>query len=376
MVKNTSSNPIIDVDYNSSKAIMEKLLASQEKKLISLYRGQQVEGEVITKSDKEIILDVGAKSEGILKSGDLSQNQLDELKIGDKLKTFVSQVENESGQVILSLNHPAPLQPRGFSRGSKINWSKFIQAQNQNTKLKGKVLEINKGGLIVEVDAIRGFLPNSQVGYDALSKAGTGMEGLLDKDILVSVIEIDSENNRLIFSQRGQVSEDIKTQLKNFKPSQDIKGKIVTILPFGLIVDISGIEGIVFISDVAWEKIDDLTSKFSVNQEIEAKVLGLDEDLGRLNLSLKHLTEDPFDKLTKDYKEDEVVKGEVSEIDSNGVIVKLKDGVEGFIPSSKIGSTQFEVGKSITLLVDSVDKNRRRVNLAPMITSTAGLIYK
>lgn len=356
--------------------VMGKLLASQKSELVSVYRGLKVEGEVISISDKEIILDIGAKSEGILPSRDISPDQLHTLKIGDNLKAYVAQVENDSNQVVLTTD-PLSLQTKvGKSKGSRLNWSNFIQAQAQNSQLKGQVLEINKGGLIVEVLGTRGFLPNSQVGFELLSKAGQGLENLLGQEITVSVIEIDQTNNRLIFSQRGQVSEDLKRALVIYQANQKITGKIVAILPFGLIVDISGVEGIVFISDVAWDKVEDLSGMFKVGSEIEAQVLEIDDQLGRLNLSIKHLTEDPFSKLAEKYSADEVVKGEISEVSDKGITIML-DGVEGFMPASKMDpDTTYEKGKSITVLVDSIDKAKRRINLVPFITSTAGLIYK
>lgn len=349
---------------------MEELLASQSKKFKTLSRGQQIEGEILAISDHEAILDLGAKSEGVLPKRELST----EAKIGDKLKVYVVITENENGQVSLSTS---PQVKSSSYKGHGINWQKFSQALNQKSKLSGKVLEINKGGLIVEVDSSRGFLPNSQVGFELLSKAGKGMEDLINQTITITVIEIDQNNNKLIFSQRGQVSPEVKKKLSEFKKDQKVKGKIVAVLPFGLVVNISDCEGLVFISDVAWEKVENLAKLYSAGDELEVKVLGADEDLGRLNLSIKQLFEDPFSKLAENYPADEVVKGEVISQTEAGVIFKFKDGIEGLLPASKMESTaNYEVGKSMNLLVDSVDLQRRRINLAPFITSTEGLIYK
>lgn len=362
--------------------VMEKLLASQDKKLTSLSRNQQVEGDVVAILDKEIVLDIGAKSEGVLPKRDLEESQLKNLKIGDKIKTYVSLVENEHGQTVLSAFSQAK-QPGPSFKGKGINWQKFLQAKNQKSKFSGKVLEINKGGLMVDVDSSRGFLPNSQVGFELLSKASKGMEdqpaglaGLVGQTINVEVLEIDQNNNKLIFSQRGGVSEEVRNKLSEFKKDEKVKGKIVAILPFGLVVDINGAEGLVFISDVSWEKVEDLSKLYKAGDEIEVLITGLDEDLGRLNLSIKHLIEDPFSKLAEKYPADEVVKGEVLAVFEAGVSIKL-DGVEGFLPASKMDpDTAYELGKVLSFLVDSVDTNRRRVNLAPFVTSTAGLIYK
>lgn len=348
---------------------MEELLASQNKKFTTLNRGQEVEGEIVSITDREVILEIGAKSEGVLPKKELAQK---EIKIGDKIKAFVQLPENESGQVALSIYSA---QPKFSSRG-KTSWTKFIQAQNQKNKLRSKVIEVNKGGLIVEVEGTRGFLPNSQVGYDALSKSGKGMEELVGADLVVSVIEVDQENNKLIFSQRGQVSDEVKNKLKEFKNGQKLTGKIVAILPFGLVVDIDGVEGLVFISDVSWERQEDLTKLYSVGDEVEVMVVGLDEELGRLNLSIKQLSEDPFLQIAQNYPPDEVVKGEITGVSEAGVTVALEQA-EGFLPSSKMEQgTTYEVGKSMSFLVDEVDSNRRRVDLAPFVTSTEGLIYK
>ncbi|MDD5416258.1 MAG: S1 RNA-binding domain-containing protein [Candidatus Daviesbacteria bacterium] len=364
---------------------MEELLASQVQKLKVLHRGQEIEGTVLAITGKEITLDLDSKSEGVIASRDIPDSVKLNLKIGDKLKAYVYMPENENGQVVLSSSPQSKIATSSF-RGHGINWSKFIQAQNQKSKLQGKVTEINKGGLIVEVTGVRGFLPNSQVGFELLSKSGAGplrrsdseasMDNLIGQDLTVTVIEVNQDNNKLIFSQRGQVSEEALKKLRNFSLKQKVKGKIVAVLPFGLVVDVSGVEGLVFISDVSWEKVDDLTKQFSAGQELEILVLGLDEELGRLNLSIKHLTEDPFAKLAEDYPTDEIVKGEVTAVSEAGVTVKL-DNIEGFLPVSKMeADNKYEVGASMNFLVDSVDIGRRRINLAPFVTSTAGLIYK
>lgn len=354
---------------------MEELLASQTQILAILHRGQEVTGKVLSVTDKEVTLDIGAKSEGVLSKRDLSEAQLTDLRLGDSLKAYVNLPENEHGQVVLSLLPQGKVGTAPF-KGRGVNWFRFSQAQSQKSKLRGKVLEVNKGGLIVEVEGVRGFLPNSQAGFELMDKAGQGMENLIDHDLTVTVIEVNPQDNKLIFSQRGQISEAVKARLVSFKKDQTAEGKIVAILPFGLVVDVMGVEGLVFISDVSWDRVDDLAKIFTAGQQVTVKVLGLDEELGRLNLSIKQLTEDPFAKLAGKFPVDEVVKGEITGVSEAGVTVKL-DGVEGFLPASKMQSgSSYEVGKTATFLVDSLDIHKRRINLAPFVTSTAGLIYK
>lgn len=356
---------------------MEELLASQPQKLVSLYRGQQVEGEVVAISDKEITLDLGAKSEGVIATREISSDQLKDLKTGSRLKAYVYITENEHGQAVLSSSVQTRMAPVSSRGGRSLNLSRFLTAQNQKSKLQGRVLEINKGGLIVEVEGIRGFLPNSQVGFELLSKAEKGMEELVGHDLTITVIEVDAQNNKLIFSQRGSISDSVKESLEKFKSGQTAQGKIIAILPFGLAVDIDGTEGLVFISDVSWDRVEDLSKIFEVGQVVEVKVLGSDLELGRLNLSIKELTEDPFAKLAQEFPADEVVKGEITNVSEAGVTVKLKGDIEGFLPNSKVSTgLTYEAGKTATFLVDSADMQKRKINLAPFVTSTEGLIYK
>ncbi len=164
--------------------------------------------------------------------------------------------------------------------------------------------------------------------------------------------------------------------LKKYQVGQKATGKIVAVLPFGLVISVDGMEGLVFISDVSWEKVEDLSTLFKVEQEVEVVVTGADTELGRLNLSIKQLTEDPFTKIKEKYQPDDVVKGEVVQISTEGVKIKLDSGIEGLIPASKMGTNTYEAGKLVTVLVDNVDLRKRVINLAPMITSTTDLIYK
>lgn len=364
---------------------MEKLLASS-KKVINTRRGQEMEGEIVSITDSELILDLGTKAEGVIQKREFPASQSEKLKVGDKIKAFVIFNENENGQVVLSL-HQA--QPKGnFGRGliaqrrgsRAINWSRFKNAQVQKSKLSGTVIEINKGGLIVESEGVRGFLPNSQTGHEVLNKNVANAQELIGQMVNFLVTEVDENANKLIFSQKGLVGMEVEKDLKNFKRGDNFLGKVVSILPFGIVLakegsPTGGVRGLVLISEISWERTEDL-SNFSLNQDVETLVLGVDEDLGKLNLSMKQLQTDPFLKMAEKYPADEVVKGEIIGVTDVGVAVLL-EGAEGLLPSSKMDpDIKYEVGKSMSFLVDGIDLSRRKVNLAPFVTSTAGLIYK
>lgn len=349
---------------------MADLLAKQEVKKFSIQRGQEVEGEIIASLDSDFILDLGTKAEGILPKKDFSDSELEKIKVGDKIKAFVNQSENESGQVVLGMQRALS----GKAGANAQLFRKFENARKDGTTLSGKVLELNKGGLIVEVSGFRGFLPTSQVG---LSQANA-LDEMIGKDVSVMVIEVDPAQNRLIFSQKTQVSEETIQKLNSLKVGDKVAAKIGAVLPFGLFVSFGeGLEGLVHISEISWEKVADAGTLFKVGEEVEAKIVSIDASSGRANLSIKQLSTDPFTKIAEDFQADDVVRGTITKVDANGVSLSLKDGVEGLISASKMDAdTNYVVGEAISCLVDSVDTQKRRVNLVPFVTSTKDLIYK
>lgn len=363
---------------------MEELLASYSKKPVNLSRGEKIEGEIVAITESEVIVEVGAKSEGILNKKEFSSDMLQELKVGDKVMTFVVSGEDESGQVILSLQPPVR---QGYKQTPSSNrWQRFSRALQQKTSLTGRVMEINKGGLVVEADGIRGFLPVSQVCLKDLLGTGKskGLEGLIGEELTLSVIEVDPNNNKLIFSTRKQLSEEERQKLGKYEVGQEVSGKVVAAAAFGMVLDLDGVdpdsigvEGVIYHQEVSWDGTVDAESTYKVGQEVKAQVINLDENLGRVNLSLKRLTEDPFETIASEFEVDDVVKGSVTEVSSNGVMVKLRNNIEGFITPSKIEQgTSYNVGQETNFLVDSIDKAKRRINLAPFLTSTKGLLYK
>jgi len=352
---------------------MEALMSSSFAQPIKLNRGEQVLGKVITITDTEIILDLGTKAEGVMSKKDLSSEQLADLKLGDKLEVFVVNPENESGQAIVSAQKQLMI---GGRKGAEISkkWQKFYNAMQQKSKLKGKVLEINKGGLVVEMDSIRGFLPSSQI--SALSLAH-GMDKLVGQDLSVMVIEVDPTNNRLIFSGRSEVSQEAKVNLDKLEIGQEIEGKIGAVLPFGLFIDLDGVEGLIFNQELSWEQVENPASEFKEGQEVKAVVIGKDEEQGKALLSIKRLSEDPFEKLVEDFQVDDVVKGTIKEVTQTGVSVALKNNMEGLLPATKMEQgVSYTPGEEKSFLVDSVDKAKRRINLVPFVTSTEGLFYR
>lgn len=359
---------------------MADLMASLEHRRVNFSRGDEVEGEVITLTDNEVILDLGAKAEGILSKRDLLPDQLESLKVGDSLKLYIAIPENESSQVVLT-----PYKQFGPQRFDEQNkrWQKFVLARERQSTLLGKIVEVNKGGLLAEVEGVRGFIPGSQISLTSLSSKFT--EGLVGQEVRLKVMEVDPAGNRLVFSARGEVSQETEAKLGEIQVGKHVTGKVSAVTPFGLFVEIdlpaeSGaqtLEGIVFNQEISWQGTPDPGSVPEVGQKIEAKVINKDEGLGRVNLSIRQLQEDPFTTLAEKFEIDDVVKGTVTEANSSGILVALGEGVEGFIPASKMETgSSYIVGQSSSFLIDSIDHTKRRINLAPFLVTTKGLIYK
>lgn len=349
---------------------MEALLASLEGKILIQRRGEEVVGQVLAITKTEIILDLGTKSEGIILKKDLPKGEQENIKIGDKLTAFVVLTEDPSGRTVLSPSKPAgrKTNPQVFKK-----WDKFISAYTHKQILTGRVIEANKGGLVVEVVDVRGFLPTSQIGFSSIGD----INELIGQDIKVSVIEVDPGNNRLVLTQRGEVGLASLEKLKKYTLGQKVAGLLVAIVPFGLFLNIDGLEGFVFKSEASWDSVDDLNQFFKIGESLEAQVIEVDEALGRLILSIKRIKTDPFIQALDKYKTDEVVKGVVARLTDSGAFVDLEKGIEGFIRSSKTGpGTSYTIGQEVTCLVDSIDQAHRRISLVPFITTTKGLIYK
>lgn len=358
---------------------MAELLAKQSAdwqiKPISITRGSEIEGNVISITDTEIVLDLGGKSEGVLSKKDLPLDKQNSLKIGDKISAFVVHSENDSGQVLLGLNKAATSGKAGSKLAAAVTrFRKFQDALINKQTVKGKATELNKGGLVIEVDGIRGFLPTSQV---TLTQAAN-LDEAIGKELTLNVIEVDPSQNRLIFSQKQEISDELKDRLSKTKVGDIVEGEIAAILPFGAFVSLeNGLDGLIHISELSWEKVDDPNTILKVGDKVSTKVLSTDLSTGRVNLSLKQISTDPFQEQVKDYQTDDVIKAEITKVDSTGVTFRLDGSIEGFMADNKKDpDTEYEIGKSLNMLVDSIDSRNRRVLLAPFITSTKDLIYK
>lgn len=270
--------------------------------------GDIIEGYVIKISDNEILLDVGAKSEGVISREEFGvyKDQLTSLKPGDLLVAQVIQSESDQGYVVLSLKRAE----------KERKWREVENMYSTGKTGETRVIEYNKGGLLVDFLGLRGFIPLSHLdrvhftedvgkfSHGSDTELKESLKVLSGKFLKIKVIEFDKEKNRLVLSEKKALehySEDARRgRLSQIKPGDISDGVITGVMPFGVFIDLDGIEGLVHISEIAWEKVENPATYFSVGQTVKVKVMGIDETSGKLALSVKRLSENP-----KETKEDQ-----------------------------------------------------------------------
>ncbi len=351
---------------------MEELLKSLGKKLHGLKRGEEIEGVITDINKKLVLIDIGAKTEGVVINAEYAaaKDFVQFLKIGEKIQAMVVSPENEKGQILLSLKKAA----------SNHKWNLLEEYLKTEEIIEVRGLEVNKGGLITRIFDIRGFIPASQFSQKFLGK----IEDLQNKLIKVKVIEVDRKKNRLIFSEKAvseaEILENQKTALSKVKKDKVYEGIISGVMPFGVFVRVEVksdktkkeklfLEGLVHISEISWGKVDNVKKMFTVGKKIKVKVLEIDENSARLNLSIKRLSDDPWDKIEERYPIDKRVKGEISRLVAFGAFVNLEPGIEGLIHISKVPAEyEMKVGKKVKVYVESIDKEKRRMSLGLVLT--------
>jgi small subunit ribosomal protein S1 len=350
---------------------MKDYLKDSDLELKEYYPGELVEGIVVAVSHGEVLVDIGAKSEGIISGNELvdSDGTHKEVKPGDVLLSMVLQAENEQGYIVLSLK-----------RAEKDRkWKTVEDAFEDTSVLEAEVIEYNKGGLLVDCIGLRGFVPLSHLDRvhftQDLGKYAAGSDAelkeILDvlsgKKLKVKVIEVDKIKNRLVLSEKDAVGtysqEAREKRLENIKVDDILEGVVTGIMNFGIFVDLDGIEGLVHISEIAWEKVNHPGDYYQVGSPITVKVLGIDEDSKKLALSVKQLTENPWETVEERYKVGSKVTGKVSKIVPFGAFVNLEKGLDGLIHVSETEGP-LEEGEEVTAVVTQVDGKKQKLALS------------
>ncbi|EKD87440.1 MAG: 30S ribosomal protein S1 [uncultured bacterium] len=344
---------------------MDELLAATGYNLKGVKKGDLVEGTITRVSPKEITVDIGGKTEGVVIDRELEnyKDTLMALKIGDHVAAQVIVAENDRGQSVLSLRRSI------FEK----SWKDLVAKQKSGVPVEVIVKDPVRGGLLVDYGGLRGYIPQSQLD-GAFSKQLDKTSG---RRIQVKVVEVEKETNRLVFSQRAMSEEAALSRQKELidliKVGEAVEATITGVVPFGAFAKFTvtkddkkhDVEGLIHISEIAWEKVDDPGQYLKVGDSLKVKIIGVDEMSGKLTLSLKQLLPDPWEHVTDMFEKDGEVKGTVSRVSPYGIFVTLSPGIEGLIHISKVApGEEPKVGKVIDCIVEEIKPVERKISLS------------
>ncbi len=351
--------------------LMEQLLAEPDTDVRTLKYGDVLEGIVMQLDRDEVLVDIGSKSEGIIPNKELSSlgdAERKALSSGDTVLVFVVQPENADGHAVLSIDR---------ARQEK-SWRVLQQKYEAGEVIEAIVKNYNKGGLLVDLDGVRGFVPASQVteirGGDEASKQGD-MARLIGMAIPLKVIEINRHRNRLILSERQAIQERrdaMKERLiGTLKEGEVRKGRVSSICDFGAFVDIGGADGLVHLSELSWSRVRHPSEVLKIGEEVEVYVLGINEDERKIALSLKRTQAEPWTRVAAQYEVGQLVQGTITQLANFGAFARIQDGIEGLIHVSELSDDRIahprnvvKEGDEMTLRIIRIDPQRRRMGLS------------
>jgi small subunit ribosomal protein S1 len=351
---------------------MAELLKEPAHSLKSVKRGDVVEGVIVRIDPEEILVDIGLKSEGVLSAKELPASgygSLAELHIGDQVLVYVMHPETPEGHAIVSLRRAR------MERQWRIAQEQFERGE----LLEAKVIDHNKGGLIVDLEGLRGFVPISQIlnlrreDVADNSETGTKLQGMVGRTLQLKIIEINRNRNRLILSERLAAQEwrarRREELLSELQVGEVRKGIVSNLANFGAFIDLGGADGLVHISQLAWSRVNHPNEVLHVGQEVEVQVLGVDKEKKKIALSIKRAEVDPWSTIAQRYTLGQVVKGVITKIAPFGAFARIEDGVEGLIHLSEVPQgmdpkVALHEGQEVPLRILRIDSERRRLGLS------------
>ncbi len=368
--------------------IFESHISNSANQLKKLSKGDIVEGTIMDIRPGLLVVDVGYKSEGIVAGRELKSEtiDLDTLKVGDTMLVYVVKPEDDEGQLILSVRRT---QQAGM-------WLKLEEAKKTNDVVEAVVVEANNGGLIVDLgNDVRGFIPTSQldasrvyadgvrkVGKDISSRVQKKLNSLIGEKIKTKISELDREKNRIILSEKmvtqARDLEQREDTLKRVKEGDVLKGSISGVAPFGVFVNAGGLEGLVHLSELSWDKVEDVGALYSVGDAISVMVIGISDGGKRVAYSIKRLQNDPWTEAISKFKVGDVVKGVVQKVVPYGAFVRIGNGLNGLIHISELSdelvkdpNDLLKEEQEVDVKILSISSTERHLGLSLKATSVA-----
>ena len=342
----------------------EELLAAVDETIKYFNDGDIVEGTIVKVDHDEVLLDIGYKTEGVIPSKELSIkhdiNPDEVVAVGDRVEAYVLQKEDKEGRLLLSKRRAQ--QERA--------WAKIEEIKNTDGVVSGNVIEVVKGGLIVDI-GLRGFLPASLVEMRRVRD----LQPYIGRDIEAKIIELDKNRNNVVLSRRSfleQTQSETRSHFLNtLQKGQVREGVVSSIVNFGAFVDLGGVDGLVHVSELSWKHIDHPNEVVEVGMPVTVEVLEVDMDRERVSLSLKATQEDPWQVFARTHAIGQVVPGKVTKLVPFGAFVRVEDGIEGLVHISELAQRHIDqpeqiakVGDELFVKVIDIDLERRRISLS------------
>ncbi len=349
---------------SSKQPDMAELLASVD--INPLQKNDTVEGEIVSLEKHEVWLDLGPAGTGLVVGKELEQATKG-LKLGDNLSATVIETESPEGYPILSL--------RKVSR--EKGWEVLEQRFKDKETFGIVPFDANKGGMLIEVEGVRGFLPVSQLSaenYPRVSGADkdeilSRLNQLIGRTLMVRILDLDRAQSKLIVSEKEAQREFTEGKISNLKVGDKVTGVVTGIVDFGIFVNVDGVEGLVHISEIAWDRVDNPSKYVKVGQEVKALIIAIDQD--KLSLSLKQLSQDPWVEEIKKYKVGDAIEGKITRITPFGAFVQISPAVEALVHISELSDDHVsdpnalvKVGESKTFKVIDIDKDQHKLSLS------------
>jgi len=342
---------------------MDDLL--NEEAAAQLASGEVVEGKVLSVKKHEIWVDLGAHGIGLVPRREIGFVR--NLGEGDSVTASVVDTEMDEGYALLSLRKAA--KDRG--------WDEIKRIFEAGETIEVTAYDANRGGLLIELEGIRGFLPVSQLSaehYPRVSGADKDeilqrLNAIVSKPLSVRVLDADRKQNKLIFSEKEAVRDGLQQRFEQLKVGDVVKGVITGVVDFGAFVNVDGIEGLIHISEISWERVNNPSDYVKVGEVVEAKIIAIDKD--RLSLSLKQLQEDPWVKEVEKFKKGDDVEGTVTRITPFGAFIQISPAVEALVHITELGEGEgadpeklFKLNEKKHFVVLDIDKENRKISLS------------
>jgi len=362
-VRRAPALPLVPLNYEDEEELTleqrQEMFGQYEESMRSIGEGEIVRGTVLSIDDKDVLVDVGFKSEGIISLSEFPDPS--SIKVGDVLEVFLEKMENQDGLVVLSK------QRADFVRV----WDRVKEAHDNGQVVEGRLIRKIKGGVVVDLYGVEAFLPGSQIALRQVQN----VDALLGQAVSVKIIKLNKRRRNIVVSRRAVLEEERDrmkaTILKDLAKDQIREGQVKNITDFGAFVDLGGIDGLLHITDMSWGRVSHPSELVKIGDKVRVKVLNFDPEKERISLGLKQLEAYPWEGVDEKYKVGDRIKGKVVSITDYGAFVELEKGIEGLIHVSEMSWTRHvrhpskvvNIGDMIEAVVLKVDKANEKISL-------------